>query len=386
MRSLKTMAIVSEVSVGYGTPQVLSMAKSFAETFGMTATILEPDQPERPPIRGLTGDGYTITRLVTSVHPYSVPGKAEFVAAAASWINQHKPDLVLIVSFTGIPILTMLNYKPWGVIYYALEHSNGQSSPEFSLLARCQKGIDLFIFPDAKRAVLDGRRLGVEVDRTMIMLNGSSLSFKAVEPDARNGRFFYGGLLSPKHTNAHFFLDPRVRKYPLDLFGIFDGGMSAGDFEAKRDMGSGGIQYGGYLPASLSFGDVLPPYVYSLVMWAPNDEATLYAAPNKFYEAIAAGVPPISTPHPQCQRIIKKYRLGLLMEDWSFDAFHQSLQMADLAQQTDQYDEMVAACNRVNSSFLCWDRQFERLAQLITRALKENRRRLSARLLKHASV
>jgi hypothetical protein len=376
MKALKSVGIVSEVSLGYGTPQILYLAKSLRDTYDADVVVLEPDQPERPPVPGLSQGRLTIRRLYTSVHPYSDPGRAEYCAAVAQWLNKHKPDVVVLGSFLGIPILPMLRYKPWAVIFYALEHSNGEVSAGFNLLKQWESEVDLFIYPDPDRAALDGGRLGVAPEKTIIVLNGSAHAFKPRGPSERNGRLFYGGLLSPDHTNAHYFLDPEIRRYPIDLYGIFDGGLNADAFQSDAGDYPHGLRYGGYLSASTSFGDIVPKYAFSIVMWAPRDEATQFACPNKFFEAIAAGVPPLSTPHPQCKRIIERFKLGLLIKDWSQNAFQDSIRAADTVYQTDLFDEMVESCLRANAQYLSWDRQFEFVAHKIDHGLKANVNRL----------
>ena len=52
----------------------------------------------------------------------------------------------------------------------------------------------------------------------------------------------------------------------------------------------------------------------------PVTTAQRYAAPNKFFDAIACGTPPICAPHPQCVEVIRKWRCGLLVDDWSSEA------------------------------------------------------------------
>lgn len=375
--SVRTVGIVSEVSVGYGTPQVLFMARSFADRYGAEVIVYEPDQPERPPLPGLATSGVSIRRIYTAVHPYSPPGRAEYARTVADALNKDQPDLVLIVSFLGISIAPMLTYRPWATLYYALEHTNGEPSREFDLLRRWREEIDLFLFCDPDRASLDGGRLGLVPDETLVLLNGSAQTFAHRTPEDRNGRFFYGGLLSEEHTHAGYFLDPDVRGFPIDLFGIFDGSMNAEVFLTDAENYPNGTRYGGYLSAAFAFGDLLPQYVYSIVMWAPRNEATRFAAPNKFYEAIAAGVPPVATPHPQCRRIIERFQLGVLIKDWSLDAFRGALDEADGLYQTGQYDQMVANCLLAQEQHLSWDRQFDRLASVIDFAQKAGVKRLA---------
>ena len=74
------IVIISEVSVGYGTPQVIRVADSLARALGADVTIFEPDQPERPPVdlaRHAQSANVTVRRIYTSSHPYSTAGRIE---------------------------------------------------------------------------------------------------------------------------------------------------------------------------------------------------------------------------------------------------------------------------------------------------------------------
>jgi hypothetical protein len=64
-----SVAIISDVSVGYGTPQIISLAQSFARLFGSKVIILEPDQPERPKITLNLDANVSVNRLYTATHP-----------------------------------------------------------------------------------------------------------------------------------------------------------------------------------------------------------------------------------------------------------------------------------------------------------------------------
>ena len=96
-------------------------------------------------------------------------------------------------------------------------------------------------------------------------------------------------------------------------------------------------------------------------MWNPKTESQLYAAPNKLFESIGAGVPPLAAPHPQCKKIIDRYGCGLLLDDWSLDALLDGLERASRIYSTGKWDEMVAGCEEAFTGELNWERQFEKL-------------------------
>jgi glycosyltransferase involved in cell wall biosynthesis len=130
------------------------------------------------------------------------------------------------------------------------------------------------------------------------------------------------------------------------------------------------VRYGGTLGAS-RLAEIRGDYIYSIVAWNPTNENQRFAAPNKFFESIAAGVPPIAAPHPQCEEVLSRYRCGLLMPDWGFDAFHDTIQKALRIYETDAWDEMVAQCARAAKADLNWDAQFEKLLPYLARTRKE---------------
>jgi glycosyltransferase involved in cell wall biosynthesis len=106
-------------------------------------------------------------------------------------------------------------------------------------------------------------------------------------------------------------------------------------------------------------------YCYSIVAWNPDNENQLYAAPNKFFESIADGIPPIAAPHPQCKLILDRYRCGILMGDWSFDSFTRAIRKAMDMLGTLDWEDMVSNCGRAVAAELTWDAQFDRLKQYL---------------------
>jgi hypothetical protein len=67
--------------------------------------------------------------------------------------------------------------------------------------------------------------------------------------------------------------------------------------------------------------------------------------------------------------IIRKWKCGLLMDDWTFGSFRRTLERALQAAKSDYYCELAANCRRAMREELSWDRQFDRLIPLVERRL-----------------
>ena len=114
---------ISDVSVGYGSPQVAIFMLSLTGFLGGLGVLLEPDQLERPPRHGLFS-GIMIKRLRTIFHPFSRPGWIQYIMQAAKEVNHYRPEVLVVYSPYSLPILCKLHYIPRFVIYYALEMVN----------------------------------------------------------------------------------------------------------------------------------------------------------------------------------------------------------------------------------------------------------------------
>jgi hypothetical protein len=102
-------------------------------------------------------------------------------------------------------------------------------------------------------------------------------------------------------------------------------------------------------------------------MWNPRTENQHYAAPNKFFESIADGVPPLSAPHPQCKKLIDRYQCGVLTSDWSEGGLLVGLDHARKLFATSEWDSMLTNCQSAFAGELNWERQFEKLKVHLTK-------------------
>jgi len=175
--------------------------------------------------------------------------------------------------------------------------------------------------------------------------------------DARNGRVLYAGTIDRERTFGDYFLHPEMEGLPIDLYGHVTGWPRASAFMHRLPASA---RYRGHRDAAALHG-LRPSYAYSVVAWKPSNENQRYAAPNKLFESIAAGVPPIAAPHPQCQLILDRYGCGLLMDDWEFPSFQATIRRALGIYGTPVYAELVENCRHAVERELSWERQFERV-------------------------
>ncbi len=351
---------LSDVTVGYGTPQLPLLARSLAGHYQAKAEIIEPAQPELAS-RHAAFPGLGIRGVRTTEHPHSQLGRSEYILRSAAIVNQLKPDVLVVCCTYCLPVLFRLKRRPAKVIYYAVESIPFYGDFDIEMNRRAAPLIDVVIFPEENRAALEVGRCGFHGVRKLILYNTSKRR-EQISPfycrDQRNGRVLYAGTISREQTFADYYLGDGVRSLPIDLFGRVMGAEA----EQSRFLGQigGGVRYRGQVSAEELAG-LRPRYAYSIVAWNPNVENQLYAAPNKFFESIADGVPPIAAPHPQCRLLVERYGCGVLMPDWSYEGFQAALNRALGVYKTGAWQEMVEGCRRATARELTWDAQFEKL-------------------------
>lgn len=361
------IVIVSDVSVGYGSPQVLSLARSLREYYGGDVVVFEPDQPERPAKPERHAD-LTVERIYTSTHPHSISGQIEYNQQITARINDLRPAILVVCAFLGAAALLKVKVKPPVVIYYGYEHTDGGFLREQRIFKAVADRIDLVIFCEENRAFMDAPRLGLERKPTAILYNGANYARTPIAPGKRNGRLVYAGQIDPVRTLGSYYFEGGLDEFDIDIFGVF---QQAPDADAwLRGLAERGarISYNGYLPYGEDFLDNLAEYCFSIVAWAPLSESTRFAAPNKFFDAIAAGVPPLAAPHPICRRIVDRYGCGLLLDGWSLDDFKRGCRKALEMTGSEAYSEMIERSLPWAAEELSWPRQFQKLLPLLERA------------------
>ncbi|MGC4055497.1 MAG: hypothetical protein QM757_42265 [Paludibaculum sp.] len=368
MTSTGGIVQVSDISVGSGNFDSLSLLRSLVDLYGLPATILEPDQQDKA-ISQLEG-GLDVVRIPTSTHFRSTTGRIEFVSSVAARINQLKPRILIIRCSWNIPVLYRLAKKPPLVIYHATESTTyyGNFDPEFNRHAR--QWIDVVVFPEENRAAIDIRRCGFEKIPVALAYNSPTRLADLedpIPPKDRNGRIYYSGALDVNATFVDYYGDTRMQAFPIDIYGYIGG--SEPERTRKVLVNAGGqIRYKGFVDTKY-LEAARPNYAYSLTIWKTSNENQTYACPCKFFESIASGVPPVTAPHPQPKQIVERYKCGIVMKGWGFhdmlDAFTRAMQLYG----TPEYDEMVENCNTAMKEELNWDRQFERVRKLLPRSV-----------------
>lgn len=364
------IAGVSDVSIGYGSPQVPRLMQSLVAHYNAgEAYVLEPDQSERPPRHDAFPELKT-TRLHTSVTHYARSGTIEYLLKAHERLERIRPDVLVISSPLTLPVLFKLSQRPKFVIYYMLEslsyYDQADRWQRLMLDANRAAGpkIDLILFPEENRARADmdrARFVGPRIEIVYNAVNDADAAERIVPASERNGKFIYSGTIEPGLTLAEYFVTPKAARHSIDMFGLVEGPKKQ-EFRAKLLAAEGGVNYRGYVPGKeLAF--LRRQYAFSLITWADTSEHLRFACPNKFFEAIADGVPPIVTPHPQCKQIVDRYDCGIVMEDWSEGAFLAALRDATEMIGTDAYAEMVENCRHATRHEINWSTGFARVAK-----------------------
>ena len=361
------IACVSNISVGYGTPQILYLLRSLRELIEGTAppTLLEIDQPERPPRHDLFPD-LDITRIYTLRHPYSREGAIQYINEAVAHLNKERPEVLVIPSTYSLPVLWLLNYAPRIVVYYVLEMPDafGADREQLQLNRYAKKRIDVALYPEINRAKLHIDAFGYHSIPSAVVYNAIPLKKeKPVPVQERNGRILYQGTIHDELTSAVFFLDKEVQRIPVDLYGIID--SETADFDEKIRQMNGNVRYCGYVD-NKTLAEKRASYSFSIIYWNPINDNQKYACPNKFFESLADGIPVITAPHPQTKTLTERYGCGLIMPDWSLDSFKATLNEALGLIHTPQYAEMVNNCRRAHIEELHWEKQFEKVKSALT--------------------
>lgn len=357
--------VLSDVSVGYAVPQMLLMAKSIGALLNAKVTLVEPDMKGR--LELAEEEGIEFRRISTRNPPHDLVFHVEYARAMNEIYRQIKPDVLLVFNAAVLPPLLLNADKPKCVIYYMLEsldHQIGFGGQHFFDLNRMASGlIDLVIVPERRRYAVDAARLGWHDLPTVEVLNiGSGTVPRRALPD--RCRFLFAGTLN-SHTGFDWMTDERLRDLQIDVAGPCDSQESR-DLVAQFLSQSSGAQrrYLGLLPHRELLSR-LHAYAYRLVFWSASDINTLYASPNKFFESISCGVPPISTPHPQMLEINRRYRCSIIASQFTRDAAVEAILDAEEIFYTEGYLRLLNGCALAAGEEINWPAQFKPVADFL---------------------
>lgn len=357
---------MSDIALGYGSPQIPALIQSVAKHYDTQALVIETDEPHRPPHAPLNCDRLIIKRSVSALPYWSMGAHCERNEMAIKYANEHKPSIFIFCSPLQLPIIKRLEYKPDLVILYFLEIDAVQYQ---NVLKSYSHLVDHIIAPEYNRLkYILTHYCARPYPTSHIIYNVSNVhnDQKSLPSHKRNGRVIYAGTLNKSLTLAHEFFEEPLNKAPIDIYGNFSGDGADELKQLSHNISSDmAIDYKGYVPASILH-ESLPHYAFSFTRWNPKAGLNFeYACPNKFFEALAYGVPPISAPHPQAVQIINKYKCGILASGFGAEHMAAAIQKAMSIYGTKSYDDMVINALKAYEQKFNWNEQFHKFAQSI---------------------
>lgn len=368
---------VSDVSLGYGSPQVPALLNELQLFRGLNKSLmLEPHQEERPE-RHEHFPALSMRRVGTRRSVHSRAGLLEYTARCAQILNHLRPTELVIGAPNLLPLLARLRYRPKTVFYYMLEslsYYHGRPGSHVQGILEhhriCRDLVDIVLFPEENRAEEDISLSGFADKKYAILYNAvnSAENPLFVEPSQRSRRILYSGTIERSLTFAEYFLDKRSAEFPFDLYGLIEGPKRN---ETRRlvEKSKNSFQYMGYID-NRTLATLRPTYAYAFISWNPLNPHLLNACPNKFFEAVHDGVVPIVAPHPQCRKIVEKYDCGILLRDWSYKAFREGVSEALEVFGTPRYAQLVENCRTAARQELNWQEQFKKVRWLLEKGAR----------------
>jgi hypothetical protein len=359
----KKILALSDITLGYGFPQLEKLVQSMVSHYGSAeAMIVEPDAKGKPNLHSIPG--VNLLRVATKFGPFMPLFHIDYNRQLMQIINQYRPDVIIVNSAAVMPAMLMARHQAKSVIYYMLENLQYQRAiggADFVQLNRMAGDvIDLIVVPERRRASFDIKKLGWEHIPQIELLNVSSDEFFGrYEGKPSKCKFINAGSLAPE-TNVGYFEHESMWNFSIDLAGLCSNEAVKNGVKNAVERSRGKIAYLGNLQSS-ELSSIYHRYAYSLVMWAPTNINQVYASPNKFFQSIAAGVPPVCAPHPQCVEIIDKYKCGVIVEDWSLEAMKDAMHNALQNYQSPAYRDMYENCLEACTAELNWGAQFEKV-------------------------
>jgi len=347
---------VSDVNIGYGSPQIPKLVEFLSQNYDAEAIILEPDEPLKPRNQDFSTN-YALRTIPLSSHPHTHRGRKEFIKKAVEVVQQLRPDVLVVCATYSLPVIFQINFRPKFVIYYYLESVVTYGRNDIKMNKKIDHLVDLIIFTEENRAVKFGEMCGFQNIPFCIVYNCvNDLNNDIVPTEKRNGRIIYQGTIR-KDTAIDYYFNKKTQSIPIDLYGNID----RSKYKKKLFSLQDNVKYNGYVDSEKLL-QLRKFYIYSIVMWLPVSENNLYASPNKFFESIASGVPPITAPHPQCKMLVNRYSCGIVMKDWDFDSFFEAIKLGiQYYQDKKEYEKMVTNCLIAVKEELNWESQMTKL-------------------------
>jgi hypothetical protein len=370
------VAGVSDVSIGYGSPEVPALMHSLCRMLGVRGELIEPDEIARPPITLDWDAQFDLVRIPSRFIDHSRAWHGHYLSSAARRLNRTRPDVVVVFGGSVFPITLLFRWKPPTIIYHAYEFISNLSHHGRMAHTMMLPKVDLMIAPDCERLIIDLQALRAEPRKTAAIYNVADVDFPnpvlTSPAAARNGHFLFFGTLHRRHCFAQYFWDPALAEFRFDICGR----ITDPEPHVVRDhlVGAKNVSYHGVLPAA-QLNRLRANFSYSLVWWNPEiNPGFFYVPSNRLFTSIQAHVPLVTAPHPQCVTLIKRYGCGLVSADWSINSLASAFREARDLMGTAKYDAMVAGCRDAVETEINWDAQFDRLAPKLQKAIAVGQR------------
>lgn len=352
---MSRIVVLSDVALGYGSPQAIRIAVSLGHIYGTRPTILAP-----------LGDGAAsiiaqeknldLIEIETGEGLSSQSGQTAYSMLVGQELARLKPEVLVLCAFLAAPALAYIKSKPKVTIFYAYEHTDDANVWQAQWIQAFSDRFDLVIYPEESRAALDAPKLSIDRVPALILYNGSDLNLPIVAPGKRSGRVVYTGSLDQSRTGSAAMFDAADHLLPIDAFGQLDIPLTA------EQQANPYLNYMGRVPANLAFYTHIANASASISLWLPKSQSTLFACPNKFFDSIALGTPPILGPHPQAARIVRRFGCGVIARSFAPEDIFSEARLILANQDRDEYAAMIDACTTAQRTWLSWSRQEVKLA------------------------
>jgi glycosyltransferase involved in cell wall biosynthesis len=358
------LVVLADVPLGYGSAQIVRLTETLSRLLNEPALIIAPKGDDAAQ-KIATSAGVGLTQLSTGAPFGNVRFDIEFCLQAAREADRLAPRWLVQAAFLGAPALLRLRHRPQHCIYYGYEHTDGMLPWVERVFAGLRGRFDLAIFPEPHRAALEAARLGLGNTPILVLLNSVIPLAPVMSSEMRNNRFVYAGLIDPHRTYGDAMLGGPFDELPIDIFGRLEGFDNPAGVVASLGSRGTNVRYHGNRPADAEYHREIAAAAAAIVAWVPLTESTFFACPNKFFEAVALGVPPITLPHPQTTLIVRQFNCGWVADGFGTDALQKALLKAQQTFGTPQHQLLVDRCIHHAQPHLSWAAQEKKLERVV---------------------
>ena len=356
---------VSDVAIGYGSPQIQHFLNSLSETLdGAEVLLIHPDQKRRESKSALY-ENFQTKKIVTRMPPYDEAFAIEYNRVASRIIQEWEPNVVVATHGWALPSVLENAEQGFQFIYYMLEdlshQVSGMGAWAETLNRHAFELANTIVTSESRRLKEDVRLLRLEPSRYVEILNvGHQRNDKSVATSERKNCILAAGSIGPQACSEFMLLDS-VSHIQFEIAGPAETDQARQFLDSASDRNN--LSYLGLMDAENVFFH-RQNRAYSLVVWNPDNINRLFASPNKMFESIAAGTPVIAAPHPQCLDIVDRYDCGIMMRDWTEKAFSDAVCEATelFENDSDRYQELCDNCISAAKTDLNWDAQFKQFS------------------------